>query len=176
MTGREILRLGARNNSWANGVLHAAVAQLTAEAFHAERSGFFPSIRETLNHILAIDLYYLDAIEEGGKGRAIFTEYEGREAAAPLAEAQAAADRRLIAFCDTMSDSDLDREVMTDRGHAGEIAERLGDLIPHLIQHQVHHRGQVHAMLSDAGVAPPQLDDFHLRYGRDPAAAAIREA
>jgi uncharacterized damage-inducible protein DinB len=30
----------------------------------------------------------------------------------------------------------------------------------HLFQHQIHHRGQAHAMLSDTNVRPPQLDEF----------------
>ena len=30
----------------------------------------------------------------------------------------------------------------------------------HLFQHQIHHRGQAHAMLSATHVEPPQLDEF----------------
>ena len=44
--------------------------------------------------------------------------------------------------------------------------ERVDWLLLHLIQHDIHHRGQVHAMLSEAGVKPPQLDDFYLGDGR----------
>jgi uncharacterized damage-inducible protein DinB len=38
--------------------------------------------------------------------------------------------------------------------------DRRNDLLSHLFQHQTHHRGQVHGMLSATGVAPPQLDEF----------------
>jgi uncharacterized damage-inducible protein DinB len=38
--------------------------------------------------------------------------------------------------------------------------ERLDRLLAHLFQHQVHHRGQAHAMLSGTQIAPPQLDEF----------------
>jgi len=38
--------------------------------------------------------------------------------------------------------------------------ERVDRLLLHLFQHQVHHRGQAHAMLSATGVSPPQLDEF----------------
>jgi uncharacterized damage-inducible protein DinB len=38
--------------------------------------------------------------------------------------------------------------------------ERRDRLLMHLIQHQIHHRGQAHAMLSTTCVAPPQLDEF----------------
>ncbi|MNP69928.1 DinB family protein [compost metagenome] len=33
-------------------------------------------------------------------------------------------------------------------------------LLSHLFDHQIHHRGQVHAMLSDTSVRAPQLDEF----------------
>ena len=36
----------------------------------------------------------------------------------------------------------------------------MEDVLAHLFQHQTHHRGQVHAMLSGTSVAPPQLDEF----------------
>jgi len=38
--------------------------------------------------------------------------------------------------------------------------DRRGNVIAHLLNHQVHHRGQAHAMLSGTPIAPPQLDDF----------------
>ena len=44
------------------------------------------------------------------------------------------------------------------------IPERIGDLLAHLFMHQIHHRGQVHAMLSGTSVKPPQLDEFFLDY------------
>ena len=69
-----------------------------------------------------------------------------------------------MAFCDGLSDADLDRRVPTDRGDAGIIPERIGDLLAHLFLHDIHHRGQVHAMLSGTSVKPPQLDEFLLDY------------
>ena len=64
----------ARNNRWANHRLHRACGALSPGEFTAARTGFFPSIAATLNHIHAIDLYYLDALEEGGVGRAAWRE------------------------------------------------------------------------------------------------------
>ena len=47
------------------------------------------------------------------------------------------------------------------RGHAGNPDnERCDRLLMHLFQHDIHHRGQAHAMLSATSVAPPQLDEF----------------
>ncbi len=78
---------------------------------------------------------------------------------APLAEAQAAVDERLLAFVATLTDEKLAAETRVHR--TGRIqVERTDDLLLHLFMHQTHHRGQVHAMLSGSSVAPPQLDEF----------------
>jgi uncharacterized damage-inducible protein DinB len=160
----------ASNNAWANATFHGAVAGLDAAAFVAERPGFFPSLSATLNHILEVDLYYIDALTEGGQGRAV---YEREEETAPgaLAVAQAESDARLLRFCRDLEDNDLARRVPTER-REGVVTETIGNLLPHLFQHQIHHRGQAHVQLSHAGMAPPQLDDFFLEYGRVPSAEA----
>ena len=59
---------------------------------------------------------------------------------------------------------DLDRRVVTDRREDGMIPEKIGDILAHVFLHDIHHRGQVHAMLSGTSVAPPQLDEFLLDY------------
>lgn len=154
----------ARNNLWSNDRVYRAVTALRPGEFGAGRTSFFPSLGETLNHILEVDLYYLDMIEESGEGRRVFEKFRAFDEAAKLAEAQAEFDRRLVACCDRLSEADLDRQVLSDRGEAGQIPERIGDLLAHLFIHQIHHRGQVHAMLSGTSVAPPQLDEFFLDY------------
>ena len=62
------LRAMAYNNAWANHRLLSACAELTQEEFAAPRVGFFPSLQATLNHILTIDLFYVDALEGGTLG------------------------------------------------------------------------------------------------------------
>jgi uncharacterized damage-inducible protein DinB len=49
--------------------------------------------------------------------------------------------------------------------------ERRDRLLMHLFQHQIHHRGQAHAMLSATAIAPPQLDEF-FSIGEAPLRAA----
>jgi uncharacterized damage-inducible protein DinB len=156
----------ARNNRWANYRLHRAIGQLRPGEFEAERTGFFPSIRATLNHILAIDRYYLDALVEGGVGPQAFHGFVPYDDASALSQAQAEQDQALIAYCEGLSAADLDRGVITDRGTRGRHVERIDDLLAHLFQHQIHHRGQVHAMLAGTSVKPPQLDEFFLVYDR----------
>ena len=154
----------AANNLWSNNRLYRALMALKPGEFEAERTGFFPSIKATLNHVLSVDLYYLDMVEEGGVGLAIFDDWADFEIPAKLAAVQAETDRRLLSFCNELKKVDLDRRVPTDRGDNGMIPERIGDLLAHLFLHQIHHRGQVHAMLSGTSVKPPQLDEFLLDY------------
>ncbi|MER8744252.1 DinB family protein [Mesorhizobium sp. M1004] len=154
----------AGNNLWSNDRIYRAVLQLKPGEFEAERTSFFPSIKATLNHILAVDHLYLDFLEEGGVGAAAYDDYVPFDVPQALFGAQVAADRRLIAFCEKLSEADLDRQVITDRREDGMIPEKIGDILGHVFLHDIHHRGQVHAMLSGSSVAPPQLDEFLLDY------------
>lgn len=151
------LRAQAYNNGWANHRLHAACLRLSQAEFEAERTGFFPSIRATLNHILVIDRFYVDALEGGTLGPAAWADPEPCRTMAELAPEQEAVDRRLIAWCEALEDPD--RIVAVHRGSRVQ-HERADRLLLHMFQHSVHHRGQAHAMLSGTSVKPPQLDEF----------------
>lgn len=147
------------SNAWANHRLLTACAQLSQEAFVAPRTGFFPSIRATLNHILVIDWFYVDAMEGGRLGPDAWADREPRQDVASLKQAQGAVDRRLIAIVEQAGAEGLSRIVEVDRRERVQ-RERLDRLLLHLFQHQIHHRGQAHAMLSGTSVKPPQLDEF----------------
>jgi len=157
----------AHNNAWANHRLLEACARLSQADFAAPRTGFFPSIKATLNHILTVDWLYVDALERTLAHRephedpgAFFRPEEPFGACAGLAAAQRATDRRLLALCDALRDEDLGAEVAIRRAH-GIARDPVQRILAHLFQHQVHHRGQAHAMLSGTPVAPPQLDEFY---------------
>lgn len=149
----------AYNNAWANHRLLAACARLLPDEFTAPRTGFFPSLRATLNHVLIVDWFYVDALEGGTLGPAAWDNREPCETVAALGTAQAEVDRRLIAVAETLDDAALARAVSVHRG-ARVQHERTDRLLLHLFQHQIHHRGQAHAMLSATSVSPPQLDEF----------------
>jgi uncharacterized damage-inducible protein DinB len=159
MTGTEPYRSMAYNNFWANHRLLTACLTLSAEAFAAPRIGFFPSLRATLNHILIVDLFYVDAMEGGSLGPEAWADPEPCRDPASLLAAQAAVDRRLIALVEGLEPGDLGRIVAISRSDFVQ-RERLDRLLLHVFQHQIHHRGQAHAMLSGTSVAPPQLDEF----------------
>jgi uncharacterized damage-inducible protein DinB len=154
------LRQMARNNAWANARLHAACLRLTPEEFAAPRTGFFPSLRRTLNHILIVDRSYLADLK--GPGRKHPVDPIPYPDAVDLAAAQAETDRELVRFCDELDDAGLDRVVPIDRRDGVAYRETVSAILSHLFQHQIHHRGQAHAMLSGTRVAPPQLDEFFL--------------
>ncbi len=152
-------RAMAYNNAWANHRLIAARAQLQPDEFTARRTGFFPSLRATLNHILIIDRFYVDAMEGGTLGPAAWANREPCGRVGDLREAQAAIDRRLIDVVESLDEAGLGRIVSVHRGTRLQ-RERMDRLLLHLFQHQMHHRGQAHAMLSGTSVPPPQLDEF----------------
>ena len=149
----------AHNNAWANHRLLTACAALSPEEFAARRVGFFPSLRATLNHILVIDHFYVDAMEGGTLGPAAWADPEPCGTVAALSQAQAGMDRRLLAVVSGLDKQGLSRIVAVHRATRVQ-HERMDRLLLHLFQHQIHHRGQAHAMLSDTSVPPPQLDEF----------------
>lgn len=163
----------ARNNAWANARLLDACDGLAPGEWEAPRTGFFPSLRATMEHIHAVDRYYIDAATGVGLGPSAFRETPHFSSAAAMRPMQEALDRRLIAFCDGLEGMDTGCEVVTDRGERGRHQERLDRLLLHLFQHQIYHLGQAHAMLSGTSVAPPQLDEFFLDYDRHPGAEAF---
>lgn len=163
----------ALNNAWANATFYNALGALATEAFTAPRPGFFPSLSRTMNHIYEVDLYYVDALEAGGLGRSVYDRVDIDDVRT-LAEAQATVDLRLATFCNALTPAILEEERETERKDT-TCTERVDALLLHLFQHQVHHRGQAHVQLHDAGIDPPQLDDFHLEHGRVPSARAYFE-
>jgi uncharacterized damage-inducible protein DinB len=153
----------AGNNAWANYRLLGACKALTSEEFAALRTGFFPSLRATLNHILWVDVYYIDALE---RDPAVLKRYDDPAPDFPdataLYDAQRASDRRLIAFCERQTEASLAEGLVLPRPNRTPPPTSVASILAHLFQHQTHHRGQAHAMLSSTPVKPPQLDEFFL--------------
>ena len=156
----------AYNNAWANHRLLKACAQLSQADFVATRTSFFPSIKATLNHILTVDWLYVDMLERSRRGqppnlesRKFFDPEEPFDTCTALAREQRKCDARLIALCLELDDDALDGPVQVPRV-TGTYTDEVGRILAHLFEHQIHHRGQVHAMLAGTPVAPPQLDEF----------------
>jgi uncharacterized damage-inducible protein DinB len=156
----------AYNNAWSNHRLLRACAQLSHDDVVATRTSFFPSIKATLNHILTVDWFYIDALERELHGDGphpncymFFEPEEPFDTMVELQREQSSADGRLIAYCSRLTDEELERYVIIERPGRQQRDTRAR-LLAHLFQHQIHHRAQVHAMLAGTSVKPPQLDEF----------------
>lgn len=96
MQALTLLRIQARANRLANLRLHTAMAPLPAAELLAPRVGFFPSLLATLNHILAVDLYYIAVLHTEPGARELWTAFVPPETLSVLAERQRVSDERLI--------------------------------------------------------------------------------
>lgn len=149
----------ARANRLANRRLHLACLKLSQAEFQAPRTGFFPSLWQTLNHILIVDWYYIAALHREADMRKAFATETPFDDMGTLADAQRQSDERLIAWVEAADDAALHATVDMQRETYVQ-NDRAEHVLMHLLTHQIHHRGQAHAMLSDTEVKPPQLDEF----------------
>ncbi len=153
----------ACNNAWANHRLLKACAMLSQDDFVAPRTSFFPSIKSTLNHNLMVDAFYLDCLERSLHGQPPDLSPRSWEevhvTCAAILAAQHAMDRRLCDLCHGLADAQLDATIEIPR-RAGLQRDSTTRILAHLFEHQIHHRGQAHAMLAGTPVPPPQLDEF----------------
>lgn len=156
----------AYNNAWANHRLLKACCCLSQADFVATRTSFFPSIKATLNHLLTVDWFYIDALERGINSQPLndqawkfFEPEEPFDTCAALQHEQHETDKRLISVCRSITDTSVEQPINIPRPNRIQ-TDRVSRLLAHLFQHQIHHRGQVHAMLSGTSIKPPQLDEF----------------
>lgn len=152
------LPLMARFNAWANERLYDAVARLPDDAYRAERKAFFGSVHKTLNHLLVVDRLWTGRIRGVDRGIVSLDQvlYDDFPA---LRAAREDEDRQLVELVDGLGAAELDAPVRYRRviGEGQEEA-RAGHILLTLFNHQTHHRGQVHVLLTQADVLPPPLD------------------
>lgn len=152
------LPTAARYNAWANKRLYAVAEQLSAEEINKDRRGFFKSILGTLNHILLADLIYRERLE---KKPTTFSRLDAiiHDEINNLKLAQFQQDNWYLKFCNDMDPKELEGTLSFDTVETGEFFSLpLRMCLTNLFQHQIHHRGQTHHMLSHAGLEPPPLD------------------
>ena len=161
MSTATYFRAQAYNNAWANHRLLTACQALSAEELAAERVSFFPSIIQTLNHILTVDWFYVSGLEGASMGPSAFDPAVPFWDITEVVREQRQVDARLICVSENLDDAGLQATADLIRSDWVQ-TERKDRILLHLFQHQIHHRGQVHAMLAGTGVEPPQLDEFFL--------------
>ena len=160
LTLARALAIQARANRLANRRLHAALSNLSTAELHIRRTSFFPSLIGTLNHLLAVDLYYIAALHGEADMAQQYRRFAPHDELAPYVSVQERSDQRLIAFCDRLDDAAVNAVVEMHRDEGKVQRDLAGLVLQHLFMHQTHHRGQVHTMLSGTAVKPPQLDEF----------------
>ncbi len=158
-TALRTFRKLAQANRLANDRLHRCCACLDVAELTAARPAFFGTIQKTLNHILMVDRFYLNALLGRPLDRAFLDEAAFCPDLPALTAWQAATDLALLAHVESLTSTTLTQMVAVDRGDRIQ-HDRRDDVLSHLFQHQTHHRGQVHGMLSATSVKPPQLDEF----------------
>jgi uncharacterized damage-inducible protein DinB len=157
----------ARYNAWANRRLYEACDALSRDDYRAPRSSFFGSIHATLNHILVADRVWMSRFEGVPSGIERLDQILHDEFA-DLKAARESEDARIFGFVGGLGDAAL-AGTLRYRTMAGESQETpIAWTLAHVFNHQTHHRGQVHGMLSGTPVAPPPLDlIYFLRQERD---------
>jgi uncharacterized damage-inducible protein DinB len=147
----------AAYNRWANARLFEAAGKLPPEAFAAPRSGFFPSLLKTLNHILVGDTVWMGRLDGAGSSITSLDQILHTDLAA-LTAARIAMDNRIVAFVDAVAPARLAEDLVYRTVAGDPMRTQVTQVLAHFFNHQTHHRGQAHAMLSSTDVAPPSLD------------------
>lgn len=147
----------AAYNTAANRRLYAACALLPDTARRRDRGAFFGSIHGTLNHLMVGDLIWM-ARFEGGEAPSTGLDAELYARFDALEQARLALDRRIEAFFAALDADALAGEIAYINNQGRRFVDPLTLLLPHFFNHQTHHRGQVHALLSQAGIEAPVLD------------------
>ena len=146
-------------NRWANERLYASCAQLSETDYFLDRSAFFKSIHGTLNHLLVGDKVWMARITNGVSDiRSL--DQELCETFIQLRRARRSWDEDFVEYLQDLSLSDLQRDIVYSPLSRSQetIANPLPSILTHLFNHQTHHRGQVHGLLSQTPVPPPPLD------------------
>ncbi len=153
----DYFRTFARYNQWANRRLYAACASLHEADYMAPRQAFFGSLHGTLNHILVGDRAWMGRLTGHPANiksldQILYGDFAG------LRVAREAEDAQIIAYMDALDEPTLN-STLRYKNMAGEsVATPVRFVLAHMFNHQTHHRGQAHGLLSQTSVKPPPLD------------------
>ncbi len=147
----ERYKMFAGYNAWASERVYDAAAKLTDADYRADRGAFFKSVHGTLNHLLVADRIWMRRFTGAGDApnrldAVLFEEFK------PLRDARRAEDVRISNFCAELTaeriKSDFTYRTIVN---ATTIKQPLAPALDHFFNHQTHHRGQLHALLTAIG-------------------------
>ncbi|MGH7474909.1 MAG: DinB family protein [Longimicrobiales bacterium] len=167
MTRLEEIRQLYAYNRWANAEILTAGCALPADAYARDLGSSFPSVRDTLVHILGAEWVWL-CRWQGSSPRSLPEDWAASTQQELTARwAQVEADQ--THFLAGLTEQRLD-DVIAYTNFAGTALESpLWQMLRHVVNHSTYHRGQVVTMLRQLGFAPPSTDLIH--YHRESAAA-----
>ena len=151
-------RMFGRYNAWANTRLYDAAARLDGEQYRADRGAFFKSVHGTLNHLLATDRIWMQRFTGAGTApeRLDAILFETLD---ELRAARDVEDRRIVDFVDGLDDARIAGSIRYRRVSTPEVFEQpLAPALAHWFNHQTHHRGQAHMILTSLAKKAPELD------------------
>jgi len=161
---RETFQMFAGYNTWANERLYDAVAQLSDEDYRADHGAFFKSVHGTLNHLLVADRVWMHRFTGEGNmppslDAILHDDFEA------LRASRQAEDQRIIGYVAGLTDADIAGEIrFSGMGQTAEMVHPLRSALSHVFNHQTHHRGQAHCLLTKITGDAPSLD--LIRYQR----------
>ena len=148
-------------NVWANGRLYGMARQLPDEQYRRDVGAYFKSLHGTLNHIMVADLIWVRRLTGVGDHPRNLNAIIYDDLPSLLAARQQV-DQRIITYVDSLSDAQLE-ETWDYRMLGGTLQrQRRRETLAHWFNHQTHHRGQAHAILTVLGVCEPDGLDLLL--------------
>lgn len=149
----------ARYNAWANARLYGMARSLPDASYRKDVGAFFGSLHGTLNHLLATDRIWMRRFTGLGDppitlNAILFGDLPSLEVA------RQEEDKRIVQHVDDLSDDDIGKELNYTTTGGVPQCYPMGDLLTHLFNHQTHHRGQAHTVLTVLGMAAPQSLDL----------------
>ncbi|MGO1119340.1 DinB family protein [Rhodovibrionaceae bacterium A322] len=152
-------QLLAAYNSWANERLFSAALRLPdSEITRSRPAAFFDSLLGTVNHIFVGDSLWLARLAGRPTPPGYSLDHSPFNRLEDLWQARQTLDQEIS---DLVAGMDTERlqQVQSYKTSMGEAQSTRVDLVlTHLFNHQTHHRGQAHALLSETEQAPPPLD------------------
>ena len=151
----------ARYNAWQNTGLRKMIPEMNHDDLYEDRGAFFGSIMRTLNHLLWGDMLWMSRFD-GGRAPNV-TKIEDSFDMAPTPAVWAAdrfrMDARITLWAQSLHAVDLVGDIAWYSGAMKkEMSKPIALCVMQLFNHQTHHRGQVHAMLTAAGQKPNDTD------------------
>jgi uncharacterized damage-inducible protein DinB len=163
MIDNQFIKMMANYNQWQNESLYSSADLLGNEARKLQRGAFFGSIHHTLCHVLWGDMIWTSRFAELAAPEVNSIQQSGLmiEDWQELKELRYQRDREIISWADGLDHAVIEGELSWYSGALKANASRpLGEILVHFFNHQTHHRGQVHAMITAAGGQPDDTDLF----------------